>query len=120
MHLVVKLLTLIGGIFMIQQAEKKKTVLKPLANRVIAKRLEAEETVKGGIIIPDSAKQKQEMLQVIAVGPGKKSENGKLIPLQIQVGDVVLMDKYSGQEITIDDEEYVIVKSDDIIAIVEK
>jgi chaperonin GroES len=105
---------------MVQQTEKKKTILKPLSNRVIAQRLEAEETLKGGIIIPDSAKKKQEMLKVIAVGPGKKSETGNTIPMQVNVGDIVLMDKYSGQEITIDDEEYVIVKSDDIIAIVEQ
>jgi chaperonin GroES len=102
------------------QQTKNKTVLKPLSNRVIAQRLEAEETVKGGIIIPDSAKKKQEMLKIIAVGPGKKADNGQLIAPQVKVGDVVLMDKYSGQEITIDDEEYIIVKSDDIIAIIEK
>ena len=105
---------------MSQTTEKKKTVIKPLANRVVAQRLEAEETLKGGIIIPDSAKKKQEMLRVIAVGPGKKTEKDALIPVDVNIGDVILMDKYSGQEITIDDEEYVIVKSDDIIAIIEE
>lgn len=103
-----------------EQVEKKKTILKPLANRIVAQRLEAEETLKGGIIIPDSAKKKQEMLKVIAVGPGKKNDNGSLIPMPVKKGDVILMDKYSGQEITIDDEEFVIVKSDDVIAIIEE
>lgn len=104
---------------MAQQAEKKKTILKPLSNRVIAQRLEAEETMKGGIIIPETAKKKQEMLKVIAIGPGKKAENGTLIPMPVKVGDTILMDKYSGNEVTIDDEEYVIVKADDIIATIE-
>lgn len=102
------------------QAEKKKTSLKPLENRVIAVRLEEKDTLKGGIIIPDSAKKKQEMAKVIAVGEGKKTESGKLIPPPVKPGDLILMDKYSGQEITIDDEEYIIVKADDIIAIVEE
>jgi chaperonin GroES len=103
---------------MIQHAEKKKTTLKPLGNRVIAERLEAEETLKGGIIIPDSAKKKQEMAKVIAVGEGKKTDDGKTIPPPVKVGDTILMDKYSGQEVSVDDEEFIIVKADDIIAIV--
>jgi chaperonin GroES len=96
-----------------------KTVIKPLENRVVAKRLQAEEKV-GSIIIPDAAKKKQEMLTVIAVGPGKKINEEKIIPIPVKTGDVILMDKYAGQEITIDDEEFVIVKSDDIIAIIEQ
>src|SRR4051812_39630396 len=100
-----------------QQATKMK--LKPLGNRVLAKRLEAQETVKGGIILPDSAKKKQETAKVVAVGPGKKDKEGKLISMPVKVNDVILMDKYAGQEVTIDDEEYVIVRSDDIIAILE-
>ncbi|MFA5250095.1 MAG: co-chaperone GroES [Parachlamydiales bacterium] len=96
----------------------KKTTLKPLGNRVVAKRTEEAETMKGGIIIPDSAKKKQETARVIAVGEGKKTDEGKLIPLSVKVGDLILMDKYSGQEVTIDDEEYIIVKADDIIAVV--
>ncbi len=102
------------------QQTQKKTTLKPLADRVIAKRLEQEETLKGGIIIPDSAKKKQEMAKVIAVGPGKHLENEKTIPMSVKVGDIILMDKYSGQEITVNDEEFIIVKADDIIAIVEE
>ncbi len=103
---------------MAQQTQKKKTTLIPVGNRVLAQRLESEETLKGGIIIPDSAKKKQETAKVIAVGEGKKTE-GKTIPIPVKVGDLILMDKYSGQEITIDDEEYIIVKADDIIAIIE-
>ncbi|MBN2478735.1 MAG: co-chaperone GroES [Parachlamydiales bacterium] len=94
--------------------------IKPLADRVVAKRLEAEETVKGGIIIPDSAKKKQEMAKVIAVGPGKVTDENKTLPMPVKVGDVILMDKYAGQEITIDDEEYIIVKADDIVATVQE
>jgi chaperonin GroES len=96
-----------------------KTSLKPIGNRVVAKRLDAEETLKGGIILPDSAKKKQETAKVIAVGDGKKTEDGKVIQMPVKVGDIILMDKYSGQEVTLDDEEYIIVKADDIIAIIE-
>ncbi len=103
---------------MAQTATKVK--IRPLGNRVLLKRLEQEEKLKGGIIMPDSAKKKQESAEVIAVGSGKKDKNGQLIPVPVQVGDVVLMDKYSGQEVTIEDEEYVIVRSDDIIAVVQK
>ena len=104
---------------MVEQAEKKKTILKPIGNRVVAIRLEEDDTLKGGIIIPDSAKKKQETAKVIAVGEGKKTEDGKIIEMPVKVGDVILMDKYSGQEITIDDEEYIIVKADDIVATIE-
>lgn len=104
---------------MTKLSEKKKTSLMPLADRVIAKRLESEETVKGGIIIPDSAKKKQEMARVISVGPGKVTEN-KTLPMPVKEGDIILMDKYSGQEINVDDEELIIVKADDIIAIVQE
>lgn len=101
------------------QQEAVKTKLKPLGNRVLAKRLEAQETVKGGIILPDTAKKKQETAKVVAVGPGKKDKDGKTISMPVKVGDTILMDKYAGQEVTIDDEEYIIVRSDDIIAILE-
>jgi chaperonin GroES len=102
---------------MAQQAEKKIT-LKPLGNRVVAKRMEQEETLKGGIILPDTAKKKQETAKVVAIGTGSKTKDGKNIPIPVSVGDVILMDKYSSQEVTIDDEEFVIVKADDIIAII--
>ena len=98
----------------------KKTSIKPLADRVVAQRLESEETLKGGIIIPDSAKKKQEMAKVIAIGPGKLTDDNKTLAMPVKIGDIILMDKYAGQEITIEDEEYVITKADDIIAIVEE
>lgn len=97
----------------------KKIALKPLGNRIVAQRLEQEETLKGGIILPDTAKKKQESAKVVAIGPGLTSKDGKLMPMPVKVGDVILMDKYSGQEVTIDDEDFVIVKADDIIAIIE-
>jgi chaperonin GroES len=102
------------------QQTVQKTSLKPLGNRVLAQRLEAKETMKGGIILPDSAKKKQETAKVVAVGPGKRLDDGKILPVSVNVGDIILMDKYSGQEVTIEDIEYVIVKADDIIAIIEE
>lgn len=101
---------------MAQQTEKK-TTLKPLGNRVVAQRLEQEENLKGGLILPDTAKKKQETARVIAVGSGQVTKEGKTIPVPVQVGDLILMDKYAAQEVSIEDEEYVIVKGDDIIAI---
>ena len=98
----------------------KKLNLKPLGNRVLVQRLEPQETMKGGIILPDSAKKKQETAKVVAVGPGKRLDDGKIVPVPVNVGDTILMDKYSGQEVSIDDEEYLILKSDDIIATIEK
>ncbi len=97
----------------------KKTSLKPLGNRVVAKRLEQEETLKGGIILPDTAKKKQETAKVVAVGPGQTNKDGKMTPVPVKVGDTILMDKYSAQEVTIDDEDLVILRADDIIAIIQ-
>lgn len=102
---------------MTQQAVE--TRLKPIGNRILAKRLEPEDKIKGGIILPDTAKKKQETAQVIAIGTGKKDKNGNLIPFPVKVGDKILMDKYSGQEVTIDGDDYIILRADDIIAIVE-
>ena len=98
----------------------KKLALKPLGNRVLAQRLEKEETMKGGIILPDSAKKKQETAKVVAVGTGKRLDDGKVLPILVKEGDIILMDKYSGQEVQIDDVEYIILKADDIIAIIEE
>lgn len=94
--------------------------LQPLGNRVLVRRLEAEEKLKGGIILPDTAKKKQEQAEVIAVGGGKKDKDGNLISMPVKVGDIILMEKYSGQEVTLNNEEYVIVRADDLIAIIEK
>ncbi|MFV0339681.1 MAG: co-chaperone GroES [Parachlamydiaceae bacterium] len=92
----------------------------PLGNRVLVKRLEPEEKLKGGIILPDTAKKKQEQAVVVAVGKGAYDKDGKLIPCPVNVGDTILMEKYASQEIILNDEEYVIVRGDDIIAVIEK
>ncbi len=89
-----------------------QTKLKPLGNRVLVKRLEAEESVKGGIILPDSAKKKQETATVVALGTSEK-------PFPVAVGNKILMEKYTGQEVTVEGEEFIILTSDDLIAIVE-
>lgn len=104
------------------QMEKNctKTTFKPLGNRVLVKRIEAEEKLKGGILLPDSAKKKQEQAEVIALGTGKLDKAGKTIPLPVKLGDIVLIEKYSGQEIRINEQDFVIVKGDDIIATIEK
>ena len=101
------------------QKVEKKTPLKPLGNRVLLQRLEQEETLKGGIILPDSAKKKQEAAKVIAIGQGKTTKDGKVLPMCVAVDDIVLIDKYAGQDVTHDDKEYVVAKVDDIIAIIE-
>lgn len=102
------------------QETAKKITLKPLGNRVLVQRLEPQETMKGGIILPDSAKKKQETAKVVSIGSGKRLDDGKILPILVNVGDVILMDKYSGQEVTIDDEDFVILKADDIIATIEE
>lgn len=102
---------------MTQQTAKKLT-LKPLGNRVLVQRIEQEEKLKGGIILPDTAKKKQETAKVVAIGTGATTPDGKQIPIPVKIGDEILMDKYSGQEVTIEDEEFVILRADDIIAII--
>ena len=91
--------------------------IKPLHDRVIVKRIEEEETTKGGIIIPDSAKEKPAEGKIIAVGDGKLLDDGKRQPLDVKKGDIVLFGKYAGTEIKIDGEEHLIMREDDIIAI---
>lgn len=101
------------------QQTAKKLALKPLGNRVLAQRSEQVEKMKGGIILPDSAKKKPETAKVVAVGPGQRLEDGKILPISVNVGDTILMDKYAAQEVTIEDVEYLILKAEDIIAIIE-
>ncbi|MEC7839321.1 MAG: co-chaperone GroES [Chlamydiota bacterium] len=98
---------------------KEATQLRPLGNRVLVKRLESQ-TQKGGIILPDSAKKKQEQAKVVAIGTGKKDKSGNTIAIPVKVGDTILMDKYAGQEVQVNDEELIIVRADDIIAIIEE
>ena len=93
--------------------------VKPLHDRVIVKRVEEEEKTKGGIIIPDTAKEKPQEGEVIAVGNGKTNDKGERIALEVKKGDRILFGKYSGNEITVEGEEYLIMREDDIIAIVE-
>jgi chaperonin GroES len=93
--------------------------IRPLQDRVIVKRLEEEEKTKGGIIIPDTAKEKPQEGKVIAVGKGKITEDGKVIPLDVKVGDKILFGKYSGTEIKIEGEEHLIMREEDILGIIE-
>ncbi len=100
-------------------ATKTKLRVRPLGDRVIVKSLPQEEKTKGGIILPDTAKEKPQQGEVIAVGKGKVSDNGELLPMTVKVGDKVLYGKYSGTEVKIDGEEYLIVKESEILAIIE-
>jgi chaperonin GroES len=95
-----------------------KMTIKPLSDRVVIKMLEAEETTKGGIILTSAAQEKPQVAEVVAVGPGK-TVDGKLVPVQLKVGDKVLMSKYSGTEVKVDGEEYTILREEDILAVVE-
>ncbi len=92
--------------------------IKPLADRVVVKPAPAEEKTKGGIILPDTAKEKPVQGEVVAVGPGRVSDDGKTIPMEVKKGDKVLYGKYSGTEVTIDGEEYLIMRESDLFAIV--
>ncbi len=92
---------------------------RPLHDRIVVRRLEGEEKTKGGIIIPDTAKEKPQEGKIIAVGKGKVNDEGKLIPLQVKVGDKILFGKYSGSEIKIDGEEHLIMREEDILGVVE-
>jgi len=93
--------------------------IRPLQDRLIVKRVDEEETTKGGIIIPDTAKEKPQEGKVIAVGKGKLNEDGKLQPLDVKKGDKVLFSKYSGTEVNIDGEEHLIIREDDVLGVVE-
>jgi chaperonin GroES len=93
--------------------------IRPLQDRVIVRRLEEEEKTKGGIIIPDTAKEKPQEGKVIAVGKGKVTEEGKLIPLDVKAGDKILFGKYSGTEIKIEGEEHLIMREEDILGVIE-
>ena len=92
---------------------------RPLHDRILIKRIEEKETVKGGIIIPDTAKEKPQEGEVVAVGNGKMSEDGKIVPLDVKAGDRILFGKYSGSEIKIDNKEYLILKEEEVLGIVE-
>lgn len=92
--------------------------IRPLHDRVLVKRLEAEEQVRGGIIIPDTAKEKPQEAEVMAIGPGKANDDGSRQAMDVSVGDRILLGKYSGSEIRLDDEDYVILREDEILAVI--
>ena len=93
--------------------------VRPLHDRILVKRIEEKETAKGGIIIPDTAKEKSQEGEVIAVGHGKKTEEGKVIPLDVKSADRILFGKYSGTEIKIEDQEYLILKEEEVLGVLE-
>ena len=93
--------------------------IQPLADRIVVKVLEAEEVTKGGIVLPDTAKEKPQEAEVIAVGKGKVSDEGKTIAPEVKVGDKILFGKYSGTEITMNGQEYLILKEEDILAVIK-
>ncbi len=93
--------------------------LRPLRDRVIVRRLEEEEKTKGGIIIPDTAKEKPQQGEIIAVGNGKVLENGNVVPLTVKEGDKILFSKYAGNEVKVEGEELLIMREDDILAVIE-
>jgi chaperonin GroES len=99
----------------------QKTAVRPLGNRVLVERLDLEETTKSGIILPDSAKKQQERARVVAVGPGKKMDNGTVSAIELQVGDIVIVDKYAGQTIPLDgeDDKYTIIDADKILGVIQ-
>ncbi len=94
--------------------------IRPLYDRILVKRVEEKETVMGGIIIPDTAKEKPQEGEVVAVGQGKRLEDGKIVPLDVKVGDRILFGKYSGSEIKLDGEEYMIMREDEVLGVLEK
>ena len=93
--------------------------VRPLHDRLIVERVEEKETVKGGIIIPDTAKEKPQQGKVIAAGNGKTKDDGKRLPLDVKAGDLILFGKYSGQEIKLDGEEYLIMREDEVLAVID-
>jgi chaperonin GroES len=92
---------------------------RPLGDRILVKRIKEEEKTKGGIIIPDTAKEKPQEGKVVAVGKGKYSEDGKLIPIEVKAGDKILFGKYSGSEIKLEGDEHIILREDDILGILD-
>jgi len=94
--------------------------LRPLQDRILVKRIEEEEKTAGGIFIPDTAKEKPQMGQIVSVGKGKKTEDGKVIPVDLKAGDKVLFGKYSGTEVKVEGAEFLIMREDDILGVIEK
>ncbi|MDD2732362.1 MAG: co-chaperone GroES [Desulfuromonadaceae bacterium] len=93
--------------------------LRPLQDRIIVKRVEEETKTAGGLFIPETAKEKPQRGQIVAAGNGKKTEDGKVLPLDVKIGDIVLFGKYAGTEVKVDGEDYLMMREDDILAVVE-
>ncbi len=93
--------------------------IRPLYDRIVVKRIEQQEQMQGGLYIPDSAKEKPQEGEVVAVGKGKRLEDGKVVPLDVQVGDRILFGKYSGSEIKLDNDEYLMMREDEVLGILE-
>ena len=110
-------MTYIWEVLNVTAATSSKLSLKPLADRVVVKKLDAEEKTAGGIVLPDTAKEKPQQGEILAVGPGKFDEKGNRQPMEVKVGDKVLFAKYSGTEVKIDGQEYLIMAERDILAI---
>ena len=100
-------------------ATAASTQIQPLADRIVIKPLEETEQMRGGLYIPDTAKEKPQQGEVVAVGPGKMSDEGKRIPAEVKAGDRVLYGKYSGTEVTVADEQYLILRESDVLAVIK-
>ena len=100
-------------------ATAASTQIQPLADRVVVKALEETEQMRGGLYIPDTAKEKPQQGEVVAVGPGKMTDDGKRVPLELKTGDRVLYGKYSGTEVTVGDEQYLILRESDVLAVIK-
>ena len=103
---------------MAQTASKSKTQLRPMGDRVVIRPAAREETTRSGIVLPDTSKEKPQRGEIIAVGPGRVSDEGKKIPMEVKVGDTVLFAKYAGTEFKLEDDELLILKESDVLAIV--
>ncbi len=93
--------------------------IQPLGNRVVAERIEEEQQFSGSIIIPDSAKEKGQSAKIVAAGPGSKKDDGTIVPLDVQVGDTIMIGKFAGTEVNVDGSDYVILTEDDILGVIE-
>ncbi len=96
------------------------TSIRPLHDRILARRLEGEEKTAGGIIIPDTAKEKPIQAEVLAVGPGARDDSGRIVPMEVRVGDIVMFTKWGGTEVKVDGEDLIVLKESDVIGIVDK
>lgn len=99
---------------------EQKIKIRPLGDRIVVERIEEEEVKRGGIIIPDTAKEKPQKGRVLAVGPGRKTEDGRIIPVDVNVGNIVIFSKYAGTEIEIGDQKLLIMREDEVLGIIEE